>query len=248
MVYFKLFGDLEIYNENEKVEIKPTKGLKLLLYFVISQKTLFPKEEIYKVFWNGYPVDYARKNLNVHIYKLRKDYTFLEKILINNRDNVFFDRKYISSDYDIFMENVMIKFPKAFKVYDGELLEGFDDDWIIEKRKQCKKMFRLSLMIHRTFFYKIKSILEVQSKMRKNAFSILLVKDIKNIKLRKGDLVLELNEGYLLLLENGEKDSKEVINGFIRRTNAEVISILDEDNALYLIERIKGVNLYEKIY
>ncbi|MBB6063355.1 two-component SAPR family response regulator [Thermosipho japonicus] len=235
MIFFKLFGDFKIFVDGKQIIIKNNKNLKLLFYIISSRKTYISKEEIYEIFWKNMTRSYARKNLNVQMYNLKKTYEFLKDVIKNYRENIHIDRDKISSDYEFFMDNIEKNSLKALKVYSGDFLEGYEDDWIIEKRKQCRKLANLALYFHTEETKKIEALLEIQKDMREKPYVILFLNEIKKFRMRKGDFLLNLENGALVLLEKGNKTVSQVVNGFLKRSGIEHAKILNEDEALNLI-------------
>lgn len=247
MIYFKMFGDFKVFVDGKEVETKNNKNLKLLFYIISSRKSYIPKEEIYDVFWNNFTRDYARKNLNVQMYNLKKTYLFLEDVIKNYRENIYIDRDKISSDYEFFMDNIGSNSLKALKVYSGDFLEGYDDDWIVEKRKQCRKLANLALYFYNEEAKKVEILLEIQKDMREKPYVILFLNEIKNLRMRKGDFLLNLENGSLVLLEKGNKTFSQAVDGFLKRSGIEHAKVLNEDEALNLIN-FKNSDKEEKIY
>ncbi|ABR30725.1 hypothetical protein [Thermosipho melanesiensis] len=216
----------------KKIDIKPTKYLKIFLYIILSNKEAISKEEIYKVFWG----ENARKNLNVQIYSLKKSLP-LGDVLQNHRDFITINKNAIKSDYYEFFKYIGKNPKKIEKIYRGELLENFSDKWIIEKRNLCQKLFKLQIEKFKNLFNKISFLIEQISKMRSKPYIILFTPNIKKTSLRKGDMVLNLHKGHLLIIENNNNNPEYVIKGFTKRVNLKNFKILNEYEALKLIKK-----------
>lgn len=238
MVYVKMFGDWEIYTNGEKVErFTSKKALKLLFYLLLVDGSRISLKELADVFWEGFDERYIRKNLNVQLYYIRKDLGIEDKYLRNEREYVYIDKKFFSSDYQEFIyrsEKNSEKLPiENIRQFCGsELLKGLNDKWIWNFRKIvnkiCSEVYKLKVGsedLNREIL-KAKFVLEQQLLTRERYFLPIVVKKTKGnafskLKVRRGDIIIELQGQKIILLERGSKKVNEVIEGFVRRLNLE---------------------------
>uniref|UniRef100_A0A7V4KDX8 Transcriptional regulator n=1 Tax=Fervidobacterium pennivorans TaxID=93466 RepID=A0A7V4KDX8_FERPE len=249
MLYIKLFGDWKVYKYgNEFNDFTSKKALKLLFYILLSGRSKVSVEELLRTFWPGYTPEYSRKNLNAQLYYIRKDLEIPYDYLRNERDYVFINLSYFPSDYSEFMkaiDNADAK--KASELYTGLLLEGFEDDWVRKHRIRCQRLYEELLKVSSktetenpkvivSSILKAKILLEHQKATREKYFiPIALKKDyVKEIKVRKGDIVLDLGDKLFLILERGTKRAEEVIFGFAKRLGLDLsyVVFLSEEDVL----------------
>lgn len=258
-IYLKLFGEWEILVDGKKIEkITSQKALKLLFFMYLTKRKMISMDEIAETFWNGYNREYVRKNVNVQLYYIRKDLQIEPRYLSSKRDYIFIERSIFSSDYDLFLElveqNNSIDDLKG--IYTGELLESFDEKWIINYRRWIKTLYekKKEIEAHGIDQYaieKVKAAFELQKNLREEIFVSIMIDDeefqeiLKSVSVRRGDVVLNVQNGTLLLLEKTNKPSEEIIEGFSRRTNIphEKINLISENRLLGIINGVTHSNL-----
>lgn len=257
MVYVKLFGDWEIFVNGEKVQkFTSKKALKLLFYLLLADGSRVSVKELADIFWEGFDEKYIHKNLNVQLYYIRKDLGIEDKHLRSEREYVYIDKKFFSSDYQEFVYLSKISPEKYFSenvksVCGSELLKGLNDEWIEHFRKivskVCEEVYRLreySKKLHLNIL-KAKFVLEHQLLTRERYFLPIAVKKTKDSaiadsKVRKGDIVIELQGQKIILLERGSKRENEVINGFVSRLSLEKseFEVLEDVRVLELLKNM----------
>jgi len=253
VLYIKFFGDWKVYKDgNEFDDFTSKKALKILFYILLSNRSKVSVEELSRTFWPGYGPDYFRKNLNAQLYYIRKDLEIPYDYLRNERDYVFIDLSYFPSDYSEFMkaiDNADAK--RASELYTGLLLDGLEDDWVRKHRVRCQRLYEELLKVSSktetenskvtvSSVLKAKILLEHQKATREKYFiPIELKKDyVKEIRVRKGDIVLDLGDKLFLILERGKKSSEEVVFGFAKRLGLDpsYVVFLSEEDVLNQID------------
>lgn len=253
MIYLKLFGEWGIFVDGKKIEkITSQKALKLLFFIYLTKRKMISIDEVADIFWNGYNREYVRKNINAQLYYIRKDLQMDARYLSNKRNYIFIERTIFLSDYDSFLE--LIEQDKSIddleRLYTGELLESFDEKWIIKYRRWLKTLYEERKEIERRgvnryIIERIKATLELQKNLREKIFVSILINDerfkeiVKNVNMRQGDIVLNIQNGTLILLEKANKSSEEIIEGFSRRANIphEKINQISEKRLIGIIEK-----------
>lgn len=253
MIYLKLFGEWGIFVDGKKIEkITSQKALKLLFFIYLTKRKMISIDEVADIFWNGYNREYVRKNINAQLYYIRKDLQMDARYLSNKRNYIFIERTIFLSDYDSFLE--LIEQDKSIddleRLYTGELLESFDEKWIIKYRRWLKTLYEERKEIERRgvnryITERIKATLELQKNLREKIFVSVLINDerfkeiVKNVNMRQGDIVLNIQNGTLILLEKANKSSEEIIEGFSRRANIphEKINQISEKRLIGIIEK-----------
>ncbi|AFG35676.1 LOW QUALITY PROTEIN: hypothetical protein Ferpe_1617 [Fervidobacterium pennivorans DSM 9078] len=247
MLYIKFFGAWKVYkNGSEFNDFTSRKALKILFYILLSDRSKVSVEELLRTFWPGYTYEYSRKNLNAHLYYIRRDLEIPYDYLKNERDYVSINLSYFPSDYSEFMKAIdNADEKKASELYTGFLLDGLEDDWIRKHRAKCQRLYEELLKIssktqekntkvYSSTLLKVKILLEHQKTTREKYFIPLALKKdyVKEIKVRKGDIVLDLGDKLFLILERGTKRPEEVIFGFAKRLGVDlshVIFLSEED-------------------
>lgn len=198
MIYIKFFGDWKVYsNGKEMKEFKSRKALKIFFYLLLTGRTRVSVNELFRTFWAGYSLDYAKKNLNTQLYYLRNDLKIPKEYLSGEREFVYIAQDYFQSDYKEFLEAIeSVDLEKAKQIFSGPLLEGISDEWVKKYRVNCQRMFdellftyESNLISERNKFIRLKSILEHQMVTRERYFIPLLIRTEKNVtfSVRKGD-------------------------------------------------------------
>ncbi|WP_448376163.1 hypothetical protein [Fervidobacterium sp.] len=254
MIYVKLFGDWKVYKDGvEILEFKSKKALKILFYAILTERSRISVEEIVKIFWPRYELDYARKNLNAQLYYIRKDLDIPDYYLKNEREYLYIEQNFFKSDYKEFMEATKLGDVRKLELlYTGILLDGLTDEWIIKYRFKCQKIYEeatksIGISEKTKELYetvnKLGIIFQHQMLTREKYFIPVLIRKkhvCQEIKLRRGDFLLDSETECLVVLERGEKSYYDVVKGFLDRikVNFEDIQLLNETEVLNWINNL----------
>lgn len=162
-----LFGSIRVAHNTWEDPVKLTPSIQALFAFLLLNRyRLYPREVLIEVFWAERDPGRARNCLNTALWRLRQaiepgpigEGTFL---LTNDQGDIGFNNH---SDYwldiEIFEENLssILNQPiervnpvqvehmeRALELYEGDLLEGFYDDWALHHREYMRQLYLRSL-------------------------------------------------------------------------------------------------------
>lgn len=251
MFYVKTFGRLQIFKAGDEISNFSSKKALLILVYILVKRTDFVSiSEIGQLFYEGFPDSYVHKNLNVQLYYLRRNLGISTLELSSEREFIRVNRKIFRTDYDELLE--LLSLPgnaekvKLFKP--DEFLLGFSEKWIETFRRRIKEMI-LQYLRHESETHVVSNLqkayvlVQQQLKMRRKPFVFALARFDGNLttesfSLRKGDLVVRLNDYWLLLLESSE-DSLKTFEGVKRRMQLFAnLMLVKEEEVLEILEQI----------
>jgi DNA-binding SARP family transcriptional activator len=157
----KFFGNICINIPNSDSKVKLTRSSKSLLsYLLLYRNRLHNREVLASVFWGEYNNNRARNCLNTVLWRLRcvleptTKGTYLRvlptgEIGFNNESDYWLDVEAFENQITQALKEPVhaIKFEEAsrlenvLKLYRGELLEGFYDDWVLVERDRLNGMY-----------------------------------------------------------------------------------------------------------
>jgi DNA-binding transcriptional activator of the SARP family len=161
MLTVKLLGSGNAYFYDRPMDGFPSHQAYLVLcYLLLNRQHKQNRERLASVFWGNYSTNVSRKYLRNALWKLRSVFQSvgaeLEDYLQVNDDSIVFQR---SSSYQLDVETFETllattrnlqgeelnqdqaqQLKQAIELYDGELLEGVDEEWCLYERE------RLSLL------------------------------------------------------------------------------------------------------
>ncbi len=142
-------------------ETRPAEAL--LAYLLLHGPRPHPREVLAGLFWTDSPEDRARNALNTTLWRLRKRLepagfsrgTYLHtgptgEVGLNWRSDLWFDvgafergvRELLEQQTEsLDDETVLERVQAALDLYEGELLEGFCDDWILRERERLRGLY-----------------------------------------------------------------------------------------------------------
>ncbi len=160
-----LFGSIRVFHAD--VEVKITKTVKALLaYLLLHRHRLHHREVLADLFWGDFPEERARNCLNTALWRLRcalepgniKKGTYLitssgGEIGFNNESDHFLDLAAFEEQVPRVLKKPVRnmdaedahQLENTLKLYTGELLEGFYDDWALVERERLRSLFIHSL-------------------------------------------------------------------------------------------------------
>jgi len=163
-----LFGRVQVFQEKPNREVRMSKKLQeLLVYLLLKRQHCYqPREVLIRLFWEDYEINRARNCLNTALWRLRRALSPAEDMdscLETTSDGVCF--KWNNSywlDIAIFDTEVSmaLKHPiqqltaeqaqtleTALALYQGDILEGCYEDWIVSERRHLRQLY-ISGLIH----------------------------------------------------------------------------------------------------
>ena len=162
VLYISLFGSLQVYHSDQSQAVKLTRGLKMLLaYLLLEPARMHSRELLAGLFWGDLDQERARACLNTALWRLRRalelEDTPAETYLLANELEVGFNpHSQHWLDVQVFQEQVgrilnrpvegldladMQAFRQALELYQGDLLEGIYEDWVLRAREQMRLMY-----------------------------------------------------------------------------------------------------------
>jgi DNA-binding SARP family transcriptional activator len=164
----KLFGCVQVTDNNWRTEIKLTRDIQALLaYLLIQRHRIHSREVLASIFWGENTQEKSHGSLNTALWKLKK---LLEPegiaagtYLINshshevgfNRESQYwldveiFEEKtnyLLTSDWQTVNESHAHELKKSLGFYKGDLLEGFYQDWALHERERLRALYLKGLI------------------------------------------------------------------------------------------------------
>ncbi|MFQ5922835.1 MAG: BTAD domain-containing putative transcriptional regulator [Anaerolineales bacterium] len=153
MLEIRLLGQYDVRQDGMPIEIPSRPARTLLAYLVLTLGTHHPRDRLAGLLWPNSSESNARKNLRQALWRLRK--AIGDVYLLVDTVSIAFDP---ASDFwfDIaLLEDTAEKNLKnAVSAYEGELLPGFYEDWVLLERDRLnaafeRKMERLVIQLIR---------------------------------------------------------------------------------------------------
>lgn len=149
MLNINLLGRFEIFLDGQPVDISSRPGQSLLAYLLRNPNRPLRREKLAGMFWPEANDASARSNLRHVLWRIRK---VLEKegesvyVETDDRDVTFRLRNEDYLDVGILEEspdsaNLVEGLQRQVRVYQGELLPGFYEDWVILERERLQSIF-----------------------------------------------------------------------------------------------------------
>src|SRR5690349_9537182 len=148
MLQIRLLGQFDVRLDGKRVLIPSRAGQSLLSYLVLTAGTPHRREKLAGVLWPDFADDSARKNLRHELWRIRKalsvqqstpiDYLLAEEFTIafNRETGYWLDAAQMERpelDLGSLISNLSL--------YQGELLPGFYEDWIVLERERIRAIF-----------------------------------------------------------------------------------------------------------
>jgi len=155
MLELRFLGNFDIRIDGEPINLPSRKAQSLLAYLVLNMGGKHRREKLAGLLWPDNSEDNARTKLRYALWKLRKtigdQYFLTDKITIGFDPNSDFwlDCSILEGDHP---ERLSIpKLRKMISLYEGELLPGFYEDWVILERERLQASFeqRIQILLQR---------------------------------------------------------------------------------------------------
>jgi len=155
MLEVRLFGKFEVRLNDQFVEISSRAGQSLLAYLLLNAGQSHRREKLAGLFWPDSLETSARNNLRQTLWQLGK--VIGKEYFVTDRVSVAFksDADY-QLDADILQTEVDAttsadQLIRIVSVYEGRLLPGFYDDWIILEQERLQAIFedRVQMLLDR---------------------------------------------------------------------------------------------------
>ena len=148
MLQIRLLGQFDIRLDGKRVTIPSRAGQSLLAYLALTAGTSHRREKLAGTFWSETSEESARKYLRQELWRIRKALISIkttgEEYLIADDFTIAFNR---NADYwldaaqlerpDLDLESLLTN----LSLYQGELLPGFYDEWLVIERERFQSIF-----------------------------------------------------------------------------------------------------------
>ncbi|MEP6895738.1 MAG: BTAD domain-containing putative transcriptional regulator, partial [Chloroflexota bacterium] len=148
MLQIRLLGQFDIRLNGKRVTIPTRAAQSLFAYLVLTAGTPHRREKLAGTFWPDTTDDNARKNLRQELWRIRKalsaqqastnDYLLAQELTIafNRSAQYWLDVAQLERP-EIDLESLTAN----LSLYQGELLPGFYEDWIMLERERIRSLF-----------------------------------------------------------------------------------------------------------
>jgi WD40 repeat protein/DNA-binding SARP family transcriptional activator len=149
MLQIRLLGRFDVYLDEKQIIISSRVGQSLFAYLALQAGTPHRREKLAGIFWPKSSDESARKNLRQELWRIRKalpgqSLSAGHAYLLSDEYTITFNPE---ADYwlDVaILENSNLD-PQALaaslSLYQGELLPGFYDDWVVFERDRIQTVF-----------------------------------------------------------------------------------------------------------
>jgi WD40 repeat protein/class 3 adenylate cyclase len=149
MLQIRLLGQFDIRLDGKRIVISSRSGQSLLAYLAMTAGTPHRREKLAGTIWPDSSDETARRNLRQELWRIRK--AIPHEGLGETNDYLLSDEFTITfnPEADTWLDVAMLERPAAdlqsmtssLSLYQGELLPGFYDDWIVLERERIQALF-----------------------------------------------------------------------------------------------------------
>jgi len=148
MLQIRLLGQFDVRIDGKRVLIPSRAGQSLLAYLVLTAGTSHRREKLAGILWPDFSDDNARKNLRHELWRIRKAISTQQPTtvdyLVPEEFTIAFNRQ---AEY--WLDAAQMERPELdlgslisnLSLYQGELLPGFYEDWIVLERERIRRIF-----------------------------------------------------------------------------------------------------------
>ena len=140
MLEIRLLGQFDLRQEDASIEISSRPAKTLLAYLLLTRGTHHPRERLAGLLWPESTESNARKNLRQALWHLRK--SIGESYLLVDTVSIAF-----SSSAAYWLDTAILEDPaeqnlaEVVSYYEGELLSGYYEDWVLLERDRLSAVF-----------------------------------------------------------------------------------------------------------
>jgi WD40 repeat protein/class 3 adenylate cyclase len=148
MLQIKLLGQFDVRLDGKRLTIPSRAGQSLFAYLALTAGTFHRREKLAGTFWPDTSDESARKYLRQELWRIRKAITTYKKEdeehLLADDITIAFNR-----DSEYWLDAAQVERPDLdleslttnLSLYQGELLPGFYEEWIIIERERIQSIF-----------------------------------------------------------------------------------------------------------
>jgi WD40 repeat protein/class 3 adenylate cyclase len=152
MLQIRLLGQFDIHLDKKRITIPTRLGQSLLAYLALTAGTPHRREKLAGTFWPDTSDESARRNLRQELWRIRKALSIQQNgttdYLIADEFTISFNRK---SEYWLDVAQVerleadLESLSRNLSFYQGELLPGFYEDWVVLERERIQSVFNTKM-------------------------------------------------------------------------------------------------------
>lgn len=144
MLHFSLLGRYDVRLNDEPLVLSLRPVQLLLAYLLLNREKKLRREQLAGILWPDYTETSARKNLRNSVYRLRK--AIGDDYLVADRGSVAFNTEAafwldVAQLEEATAAEEIESLIQAVGLYQGELLPGFYEDWILRERERFQSVF-----------------------------------------------------------------------------------------------------------
>jgi WD40 repeat protein/DNA-binding SARP family transcriptional activator len=142
MLQIRLLGQFDVRLNGKRVVIPSRAGQSLLAYLALTAGSVHRRERLAGSLWPDTPEERARKNLRQELWRIRK--AIPGEYILADEYTVTFNR-----EADAWLDTAVLEatgtdpgtLASGLALYQGELLPGFYDDWLVIERERVQALF-----------------------------------------------------------------------------------------------------------
>ena len=140
MLEIRLLGQFNLRQDGVLIEMPSRPATVLLAYLVLTRGTHHPRERLAGLLWPDSDENKAKKNLRQALWQLRKAIGE-PHLLVDTRSIAFNTASDFWLDTGLLEDAADQDLESAVSVYEGELLPGFYEDWVLLERDRLDAAF-----------------------------------------------------------------------------------------------------------
>src|SRR5215510_4686365 len=148
MLQIRLLGQFDVHLDKKRITIPSRTGQSLLAYLALTAGTSHRREKLAGTIWPETSDENARKNLRQELWRIRKaissgastgvDYLLADEFTLKfNREAEYWLDVAQMERPDLDLQALLAN----LSLYQGELLPGFYDEWIMIERERVHAVF-----------------------------------------------------------------------------------------------------------